>query len=312
MAALGFARGLGIAPAAGRRHAGFAFAGPALPSGATLTRASAATCVDAGGRIVTHAADTPRFDHDPVTLAPRGLLIEAAATNQLARSSAFQLSPWSVSNATLGAAAPSPDGGTGATQVSDAATAAYGQLSQSVTISAQAVGSIFIAKDGVPAATRAVQFRFGAPWMLIDTQSGQIVAAASGMEGGIADHGGFWRVWITLTGAGGSGLFGVLPAGATGTTLSAAATGSATLWGAQMEAGGVPSSPMATGAAAVTRAADVLRLQWGMHGIADGGITVRYRFDDGSTQLVGATVTGGVAEVPATLARRHLMSAELA
>ena len=49
--------------------------------GLTLTRAGAATCVDAAGVMQVMSADQPRFDHDPVTLAPLGLLIEGAATN---------------------------------------------------------------------------------------------------------------------------------------------------------------------------------------------------------------------------------------
>ncbi len=47
----------------------------------TFARASAATYFDATGALQTAAADAPRLDHDPVTLARRGLLIEGARTN---------------------------------------------------------------------------------------------------------------------------------------------------------------------------------------------------------------------------------------
>lgn len=47
----------------------------------TFTRASTATYSDASGTLQTADADQPRIDHDPVTLARRGLLIEAARTN---------------------------------------------------------------------------------------------------------------------------------------------------------------------------------------------------------------------------------------
>lgn len=47
----------------------------------TFGRASAATYFDATGTLQTAATDTPRFDHDPVTLAPLGFLIEEARTN---------------------------------------------------------------------------------------------------------------------------------------------------------------------------------------------------------------------------------------
>jgi len=46
-----------------------------------LTQASAATRVNEQGLIEVVPADISRFDHDPVTLAPKGVLIEAATTN---------------------------------------------------------------------------------------------------------------------------------------------------------------------------------------------------------------------------------------
>ena len=45
------------------------------------------TRVNSAGLIV--ASTTPRFDYDPVTLAPLGLLVEEARTNLLLRSSEF-------------------------------------------------------------------------------------------------------------------------------------------------------------------------------------------------------------------------------
>jgi hypothetical protein len=47
----------------------------------TFTRASTATFVGSNGLIQTAAINAPRFDHDPVTLASRGLLIEESRTN---------------------------------------------------------------------------------------------------------------------------------------------------------------------------------------------------------------------------------------
>lgn len=53
----------------------------ALPAGVTLTRSSPATVVGATGVRSSVGADVPRFDHDPETGAPLGLLLEGAATN---------------------------------------------------------------------------------------------------------------------------------------------------------------------------------------------------------------------------------------
>lgn len=57
--------------------------GPVYPSGWLFNRASSGWCIDATGSLVEVAADTPRIDHDPVTLAPRGLLLEEARTNSV-------------------------------------------------------------------------------------------------------------------------------------------------------------------------------------------------------------------------------------
>lgn len=47
----------------------------------TLTRASTATFVGSNGLIQSAAINTARFDHDPITLACKGLLIEESRTN---------------------------------------------------------------------------------------------------------------------------------------------------------------------------------------------------------------------------------------
>jgi hypothetical protein len=52
----------------------------------TFTRASTATFVGSDGLIQSAAINAPRFDHDPVTLACKGLLIEESRTNELIQS----------------------------------------------------------------------------------------------------------------------------------------------------------------------------------------------------------------------------------
>ena len=57
------------------------------PDFVTGTRASDATWFDASGTLRTAASNELRYDFDPSTLAPRGLLIEGARTNSLPRNS---------------------------------------------------------------------------------------------------------------------------------------------------------------------------------------------------------------------------------
>lgn len=57
-----------------------------VPSGATFSRPSAAGYVDASKAPASVSNDTPRFDHHPVTGAPRGYLVEGQRTNYLLNS----------------------------------------------------------------------------------------------------------------------------------------------------------------------------------------------------------------------------------
>jgi hypothetical protein len=52
-----------------------------LDSRLTFTRASTGTFINASGNVATASNNVARFDHDPTTLAPRGLLVEGTSTN---------------------------------------------------------------------------------------------------------------------------------------------------------------------------------------------------------------------------------------
>ena len=76
----------------------------ALPASITFTRASVATYFDQNGALQTALANAARFDHDPTTLEPLGLLLEVAGTNSLLNSAApgtqnvtVTAAPWTLS-----------------------------------------------------------------------------------------------------------------------------------------------------------------------------------------------------------------------
>jgi hypothetical protein len=62
---------------------------------ASFTRSSVATVVNSLGLIENVPPDTPRFDPDPASGAPKGLLLEESRTNFVRQSNDFATPAWS-------------------------------------------------------------------------------------------------------------------------------------------------------------------------------------------------------------------------
>lgn len=67
-------------------------------SRASTTGSGSTTYINSSGLVTTATTNEPRFDYDPTTLTPRGLLIEGSATNVLQYANAFATSPWYTTN----------------------------------------------------------------------------------------------------------------------------------------------------------------------------------------------------------------------
>lgn len=76
----------------------------------TFTRTGNAYYFNAAGLLTAAAGNVPRFDYDPSTLAPRGLLIENAGTNNLLYSDDLTNAAWAKTNCTAAKNAIGPDG----------------------------------------------------------------------------------------------------------------------------------------------------------------------------------------------------------
>ena len=73
-----------------------------LDSRLTFTRASTtATYINSSGYVTTAGTNVPRFDHDPTTLAPRGLLVEGQTPTLNAYSEDFSNAYWQKINTTI-------------------------------------------------------------------------------------------------------------------------------------------------------------------------------------------------------------------
>jgi hypothetical protein len=238
-----------------------------------FARATTATCFDAAGVLRTVAIDAPRYDHDPASGAPRGLLLETQRSNLLLRSAEFDSTAWMVTGVTVTAnAAPSPDGLVAADRLAEVAVTSAHGVAQA--FSAQAVAhtvSVFARaltrKDLVIEVSRAgagdATARFDLATGAVAATSGTFFATAR-ME---AAGGGWYRCSVTtlpLTAAAWQAVFRLWSAA---DSYAGDTTRTLLLWGAQAEAGTHPSSYIATAGATVTRAADVAQVSLASLGV---------------------------------------------
>lgn len=183
----------------------------------------------------------PRFDYDPVTLLPRGLLIEEQRVNLVLRSAEFDNASWNKITTTVTANADTaPDGTVTADRI--AATSANSLVYQTVAgLSNTTTYTLSVwVKLSTAGATASLAFYTAGGGTTIGSQS-------------FTTTGQWQRVTLTATTGTLSGETWWAIGG--GNTF---ATGEEMLiWGAQLEAGAFATSYIPTIASTVTRSADV-------------------------------------------------------
>jgi len=243
--------------------------GPAI----TFTRASNATFFDASGVLQTASNDTPRFDHDPVTGASRGLLIEEQRTNLLVRSAELDNASWVKGDATVSAnATTAPDGTTSAELVipttSNVSTHRVAQVGGSVAAGATVTASVYFKAGGYNFAllrcgnaleTTAFQVGVNLSNGTISTSAAEYGTGATVASANITSVGNGWYR-ADLTGAVSAltsyGMFVYVFNASGAASFAGDGTSGLYVWGAQIEAGGFPTSYIPTTTATATRAAD--------------------------------------------------------
>lgn len=245
--------------------------GPTL----SIVRAgNTATRVNSNKLIEAVAANVARFDHDPVTGASLGLLVEELRTNLALQSGDLVTAPW-TSIQTPGITtdnAISPRGLLEVTLFTDNNATNREGVQQSITVpnnSATHTSSVFVKKTtGAVSPTFGLEMNYSggtqtAPVELrLNTDTGE----TNGEGGGgtqAQDYGDHWRAWgrSVNNGTGNTTLqVKVFPAlAAHGSFVDVASTtGSAHAWGVQTEDGGIPTSYIETAGVAVLRAGDVI------------------------------------------------------
>jgi hypothetical protein len=208
-------------------------------SGATATR------INSGGYIETVAADTPRFDFNPVTLACSGLLIEESRSNISLLSENF--SGWTPQpGVTITSSQPgSPANTSTAALLTKTGASTFQSINRSSTVANATayVASIFIKN------VDAAQTRYR---VISNTADVSLFVDWSNPSANGVNYGnGWYRFSIAFTSATTSANVFIYPAS------SGTATGSILVWGTQLEAGTFATSYIPTTTTALTRNADV-------------------------------------------------------
>jgi hypothetical protein len=233
------------------------FLQPYLDSRITFSRGTGATRVNASGFIEVVGNTTPRFDYDPVTLAPRGLLIEEARTNLLTYSEQFNDASWTKTNGAVTTnVTASPDGTTSADNFTASAGLAFHYVNRATPASLTGAHtySFYVKKNT-------------ATWIFFTVNDSSInyFNLDTGLFGTTPDTctatpagNGWYRITVSRTLAAAVANCGIGVAGSNGgASFTAAGTESIFLWGADLEAGAFATSYIPTVASTVSRSADV-------------------------------------------------------
>jgi hypothetical protein len=240
----------------------------------------------------------PRFDYDPVTLAPRGLLIEEQRTNFYTYSSDFTNAAWikNLLNLTAGADI-GPDGTTSATLIAANAGGNANIYSNYTGTGVQYTGSIWI-KAGTSSTANINLYQNGigvVPMTMTIISGPGTIGAVSSSNGPITGLSStqWTRVAVTSTGAlTGNVNFYVKPNSGSVSNLG----DSVYIYGAQLEAGAFATSYIPTVASQVTRAADVAA-------ITGPNFTPWYNQSAGTFVVEGSRLHGGNSYAALAVAR---------
>ena len=234
----------------------------------TFTRASVATRVNSAGLVETVPADAPRFDHDPVTLERRGLLIEEARTNTVLHSESIGLTGWLLFNSTITAnAGRSPSGSNNAYKLVANTTNNVDHIArQNVPMVATKTYTFSCFIKAAGQSFCRIKLRNGGNFAEVNTDltQGNTISAKSGWDVksvySTAFSDGWFRCVITFVASsltGSTADIDVAGAPTLGTITYAGDNASGILvWGAQLEEGAFATSYIPTTTAATTRAGD--------------------------------------------------------
>ena len=206
----------------------------------------------------------PRFDFDPVTLQPRGLLVEEQRTNLLLRSDDFSASgTWpGISVSITSNSATAPDGTLTAETITAISTGTFRYVYQSVTLTNAVTYTLTVyLKYKTARYVWLLGETSGDAFAVFDLLTGTVGSVTAGVTRSITPVGnGWYRCSATFTVSSATGAqqigFGLSDTDTVSNPLATAGIDTFA-WGAQLEAGAFATSYIPTVASTVTRSADV-------------------------------------------------------
>lgn len=234
-------------------------------AGFTFTNATttARTYINSNGVLATATTNEPRFDHDPTTRQPRGLLVEGTSTNLLQQSADWTVSPWSKPAAITWDGttyATAPDGTTSAKQIT-VTGGSSASISQGVTTGTNRTISLWLRAGSLTSFSVGAFDSAGTTW---GNNADSTCSIISGPGSVTQQVGGLWSItglsttqWTRVQIFRSTTYTNLLayPGSSSGTI-----NGTAYVWGMQMEAGNGASSLIPTGASQVTRVQDLVAI----------------------------------------------------
>ncbi|HNQ92241.1 MAG TPA: hypothetical protein PKI93_04845 [Alphaproteobacteria bacterium] len=244
-------------------------------AGGSFTRNSVGTYFDSTGTLQTASANTPRFDHDPVTHAAKGILIEESRANLNRYSEQSDNAVYNKRNCTISVnAIVTPNGTVTADKVVEDTGSVFKEL-QIVNTSVSAAP--YTVSAFVKPAGRNYMYLYESQTeksVVFDLSLGTVNGNYTGGGGSLAPAygislvgNGWYRVWMTWNANVGiisyiafglRNAIGNFNSGYAGDGISGIY-----IWGAQLEQGAFPTSYIPTTTATVTRQIDGLTLPTG-------------------------------------------------
>ena len=268
----------------------------------TFTRASTATFVGSDGLIQSAAINDARFDHDPITLACRGLLIEESRTNLVLQSENHPSATWNKTGLTVASASNTdPAGAATSNLVSEdvsvglhrlfQSTAYVSGTSYSISVFLKYAGRQFVALNHPTVAANGTS--------IFDIQNGTITLSGSSVTSSITAYpNGWYRCVINGVSSTTGGSSHVIQGSTTGGILTGSYLGlngpAFYIYGSQVEAGSFPTSYIPTTSASVVRSTDVCS-------ITGANFTGFYNASEGTIAAIGILNTTNTNAAPVVL-----------